>query len=108
VAAMPVHGILQSNAHVDLIAWRTNRAFVGIDVAIDRLVGHLHARREGGADAAEASGILTHHLDMDDAAWTFVTDLLTRTREHSAVAWLEARSVFAAPRAADSTSGRSA
>jgi hypothetical protein len=108
VAAMPVHGIVQSNVHVDLIAWRTNRAFAGTDVAIDRLVGHLRARREGGADAAEASGILTHHLDMDDAAWTFVTELLTRTREHSAVAWLEVGAVFATPRAADSTSGRSA
>jgi hypothetical protein len=104
----PVHGVVQSNAHVDLIAWRTNRAFVGTEVAIDRLVAHLRARREGRADAAEPTGILTHHLDMDDAAWSFVADLMKRTREHRAVAWLGARAVFASAHTEGSTSGRSA
>jgi hypothetical protein len=107
VSASPVSGIVQTNAHVDLIAWRTDRAFVGTEVAIDRLVGHLRARREGGADAAEPSGILTHHLDMDDAAWRFLTDLVARTSEHDAVAWLDARAVFADPDAEGLTSDRS-
>jgi hypothetical protein len=107
-AEAPARGIVQSNTHVDLIAWRTNRGFVGTDIAIDRLVGHLRARRERAADAAEASGILTHHLDMDDAAWRFLTDLMTRTREHPAVAWLDASAVFAGVRTGNSTSGRSA
>jgi hypothetical protein len=108
-AVSPVPGLTQCNTHVDLIAWRTGRVFVGVDHAIGRLVEHLAARREGRADASEPSGILTHHLDLDDAGWRFLIDLMARTREHEAVDWLDARVVFGvgggAPRV---TSGRSA
>ena len=92
-AARPVAGIAQCNVHVDLIAWRRERAFVGVEAALERLVDHLRARREGRADPAEPSGILTHHLDMSAAGWQFLADLMARTKERGA-AWLDARAAF--------------
>lgn len=104
--------VAQCNTHVDLIAWRRDRAFIGVDAAIDRLVEHLEARRNGSADSSEPSGILTHHLDLNDAAWEFLGDLLARTRAHEAVSWLDARAAFDAsqgtPAPAPVTSSRSA
>lgn len=104
---MPARGLLQVNAHVDLIAWRRDRVFIGVDAAVERLVGHLHARRTSAADAAEPTGILTHHLAFSDAAWAFMAELGARTRDHRAAAWLGARQVFDVP-AATVTSSRSA
>jgi len=90
----PTSGISQSNTHVDLVAWRRGRGFIGVDAAIDRLVGHLQARRRASADAAEPTGILTHHLDLSDAAWEFLAELIKRTRVHGATAWLDVHQVF--------------
>ncbi len=70
-AVHPVPGLVQCNTHVDLIAWRRDRAFIGVDAAIDRLVLHLESRRAGVGDPAEPTGILTHHLDLDAPAWRF-------------------------------------
>jgi len=95
-APSPVPGILQCNAHVDLIAWRRDHAFIGADAAIDRMAGHLQARREGTADPSEPTGILTHHLDLNDAAWQFLADVMAHTRAHPAVRWLDVHAVFGA------------
>lgn len=107
----PAPGLLQCNTHVDLIAWRSGRVFVGEDRATERLVEHLKARREGAADPAEPSGLLAHHLDLDEAGWRFLADLMARTRGHAAAEWLDVRAAFdlggaRAPPAL--TSGRSA
>ena len=101
-------GVVQCNTHVDLIAWSRDRAFIGVDAAIDRLIGHLGARRGGGADLCEATGILTHHLDLTDAAWEFLTEVMARTRAHGAAAWLDVRVVARGDAAAPAISGRSA
>jgi len=92
--AYAASGVSQFNTHVDLIAWRRGRAFIGVDAAIDRMVGHLRARRDGNADPAEPTGILTHHLDLNDAAWPFLAELFARTRAHAAAEWLDVNNVF--------------
>jgi len=99
----PFPDFVQCNTHVDLIAWRRGRAFIGTEAAIERLVAHLKARREGSADATEPSGILTHHLDLDAGAWEFLAELFARTREHDGAAWIDAHTAFGAV-----TSARSA
>lgn len=90
-------GLRQVNTHVDPIAWRRDRAFIGADAALERLVAHLGGRRERTCDAAEPSGVLTHHLAFDDAAWDFVDALLARTCRHPAAAWLDVARAFALP-----------
>ena len=90
-------GLPQVNTHVDPIGWRRDRRFIGAGEALERLVAHLRARRENACDANEPTGLLTHHLAFDDAAWDFVDGLLNATRAHPAAAWLDVRHAFAAP-----------
>jgi hypothetical protein len=100
-------GLPQVNTHVDPIAWRRERRFIGTAAAIERVVAHLRARREGECDADEPTGLLTHHLAFADDAWDFVDAVLQRTCIHPAARWLDVTQAFAigAPRA---TCGRSA
>jgi hypothetical protein len=95
----PTAGLVQCNTHVDLIAWRRDRAFIGAEAAIDRIVAHLAARRAGTVQSAEPTGLLTHHLDFDagssSAPWSFLAELFARTQAHGAVAWVDAGTAFA-------------
>ena len=50
-AVAPVPGLQQCNTHVDLIAWRRGRVFIGADAALGRLAAQLAARREATVDA---------------------------------------------------------
>ena len=83
------------NTHVDPIAWRADRGFVGEAKALGELARHLAERRAGAVDADEPTGLLTHHLVHDAALWRFLDRLLARTTAHPAVRWLDARAVFA-------------
>ena len=99
-------GVTQCNTHVDPIAWRRGRRFVGADETFARLAAHLRARREGRADAVEPTGLLTHHADFDADAWAFVQRLFEATLAHPAASWIRASAAFAP--AANATSVRSA
>lgn len=98
-AAMPVVGLRQANCHVDILEWHPQRRFLGTRAALELLAGHLAARRLGKVDAAEPSGILTHHQVHDAAAWDFLAELLDRLARHAAVRLLSAHEVFAKPTA---------
>ena len=87
-------GLPCCNAHVDLIGWRSGRRFVGSDEAAARITGHLAQRRTGACDADEATGVLTHHLQMDGDAWAFLDTVLALTRTHAAAHWLTAEAAF--------------
>lgn len=105
-AAEPAPGLRQANSHLDVIDWRGRRGFIGEAKALAQLVDHLAARRTGNADASEPTGLLTHHLVHDDAAWAFLEALFTATRRHPAARWWTARDAFelhepAAPTMAD-------
>jgi hypothetical protein len=103
-AASAAPGLAQCNTHVDPIAWRRGRAFIGEEEAATRLVTHLTLRRQSRVDPAEPTGLLTHHLDFDDAAWRFVERLLARTLAHPAVDWVSGGVAFGP--ACSPTSGR--
>ena len=69
---------------------------IGTKAALEILIGHLSARRTGGVpDPAEPTGLLTHHLAHDAAAWDFVETLLERTSGHAGARWLDAAAIFA-------------
>ena len=63
----PVSGLLQVNTHIDLIDW-TARRFAGADALLAVFVAALSAARTTG----EPIGLLSHHLAMDEAAWSFL------------------------------------
>lgn len=92
--AVATPGIARADIHVDLVAWRADRGFIGAGAALDRLVGHLRDRRLGRTDSAEPTGILTHHQVQDDATTAFLHRLLALTAAHSAARWLDAATVF--------------
>jgi hypothetical protein len=74
---------------------------VGVEAALARVVEHLAARGERRVDADEPTGLLTHHLAFDDAAWRFADDLVAATRAAGGE-WLDARAIFG-PAPADAT-----
>ena len=94
VGAEAAPGVVQVNTHVDLIAWRAGRGFAGAEAVLGAAVRHLAAKREGGADAAEATGWLSHHAVHDEAAWMFLERLFETTRETKGLRWRSARDLF--------------
>ena len=93
-SAHPADGLRQVNTHVDLIAWRRGRGFVGEERALAEAIEHLAARRTGAVDATEPTGWLTHHACHDEALWSFLARLFEETRDRAGVRWLSPEDVF--------------
>ncbi len=94
--ALTRSGLMIVNVHADLIDWKGSRGFAGEARVLGSLVGHLRARRTGEADAAEPTGLMTHHADHDEACWCFLCALL-RFLDRRPVRWLGAAEVFGLP-----------
>ena len=94
-AAAPADGLRVNNCHCDPVDWKSASTFRGTARTLKQLVDHLRDRREGRADAAEATGFLTHHLDMDEATWRFTDRLIGLLSRHPAVRWPEPGELFA-------------
>ncbi|MEO8135713.1 MAG: polysaccharide deacetylase family protein [Betaproteobacteria bacterium] len=95
VTAYPADGLRHVNTHIDLIAWRRGRGFVGEERALAEAVEHLAARRTGTVDAGEPTGWLTHHACHDEALWSFLARLFEESRNQAGVRWLRPADVFA-------------
>lgn len=80
-------GLWQVNTHIDIIDWRAGRRFREEPLIYAEIAAHLAKRRTGMADRSEPTGILTHHLVMEDSAWAFLSDLFALTNSHPAVRW---------------------
>jgi hypothetical protein len=89
-----VSGLRTVNAHVDIVDWRGDRGFVGVAAALEQAVEHLRRRRTNSVDGTEPTGLLTHHLVLDDAGWQFTADFLERTGAHPAARWIGADALF--------------
>jgi hypothetical protein len=87
--------VVEANIHVDLVAWKGNRGFVGEEAALGGLVKHLRARRLRAVCADKATGILTHHLIQDEATDAFLDRLIAVSVAHPAALWLDAAEIFA-------------
>jgi hypothetical protein len=92
-APLAAPGVALVNTHVDLIAWKRGRLFIGEEAAIARIVAHLAARRRGEVDD-EPTGVLTHHLAFGDDAFAFLRELIARTSSHRHVRWLDVDAAF--------------
>jgi hypothetical protein len=93
-SAYPVAGLLQVNAHLDPVNWRTDRGFIGESRSIDCIRDHLYARRTGTTDIDEPTGILSHHLAQDESVWDFIARLMLALKKHPVVEWLDAGSIW--------------
>jgi hypothetical protein len=92
-AAIPAD-LARIDVHLDLVAWRGDRGFIGEDLALSGLIGCLQAGRSNTAAAAATAerpiGILTHHRVMDRATAAFLERLVGLTGDHCAVRWAAA------------------
>ncbi len=86
-SGMQSAGFVVVNSHCDLIRWKTGAKFKGEAKTINQLVEHLKARRSGTVDAAEPTGYLTHHIDLDDEGWVFSEQLVEHINSHPAARW---------------------
>jgi len=77
------------NAHVDPIAWKAGRRFIGAEKTLSRLTQHLKARRAGLVDAAEPTGFLTHHLVHEADLWDFLSGLAATVSGCSTARWVD-------------------
>lgn len=87
-------GLTSANTHVDIIDWRGGRGFCGEEAALQAAVRHLSARRSGGADADEPTGLLTHHLMHDGACTAFIERFAKAVNDHAGARWVRARAIF--------------
>ena len=88
-AALAAPRLTAVNTHVDLVDWSGSRGFIGESVALALAVDHLCARRLGLADAAEPTGLLTHHLVQDAPTDAFLRQLLALLRAHRGARMLD-------------------
>lgn len=93
----PRCSVKRINTHIDLIDWRGTRGFRGTQAVLADAAEHLAARRLGSVDAAEPTGLLSHHLLHDESCWSFVSELMVRCRRHAAVRWLSIAQALALP-----------
>jgi hypothetical protein len=100
-SARTAPGVAEINTHVDIIDWKGSRGFVGTEQALSQATRHLAERRQGGADAEEPTGWLTHHACHDEQTWAFLAELFDRLRSEPAVRWKSARELFTRVAAAD-------
>jgi hypothetical protein len=68
-SAEPAPALRQVNTHVDIVAWREGKGFVGEETALKSALRMVHLE--------EPVGWLTHHAVHDAAAWAFLERLLT-------------------------------
>ena len=72
-SAYPAKTLKQVNTHVDIIAWRSGRGFLGRRRRRSRRrCAIFRASALAAVDSAEATGLLTHHALHDAAAWDFL------------------------------------
>lgn len=81
-SAEPAPGLRQVNTHVDIVAWRQGRRFVGEAEALAKAIQYLKGE--------EPVGWLTHHAVHDAPAWNFLERLFTL----EGVRWLSAAEAF--------------
>jgi hypothetical protein len=78
----PAPGLLQVNTHIDVVAWRRGRHFVGEEQALSQAIKWFVT--------GEPIGWLTHHAVHDAATWDFLERLFTLKD----VRWLSAAEAF--------------
>ena len=80
--ARAVRGLKQVNTHIDIVAWREGKRFVGEEQALSAALELM--------EVTDPVGWLTHHAVHDEAAWRFL-ERLTRVE---GVRWRGAAELF--------------
>ncbi len=90
----PFPGLVQVNAHLDVIDWRRGQVVKDERLVAAVLLRKLRWRRADPARASEPLGLLTHHKLWNPEKEKLVLQLLDATRRHPAVIWHSASAAF--------------
>jgi len=90
----PAPGLRQINTHIDPVDWTGGRGLLPEEAIVARLAAVIAARLDGGADADEPIGLLTHHLIHDEGVWRFCETLLDRLKRHEHLSYPSPRTLF--------------
>ena len=74
-------GLNHINPQIDPIAWRSDRAFASVEEIASS------TSRAIAAFPGRPIGLLTHHLDMDEAAFQTLETILSGLRRHEKAQW---------------------
>lgn len=93
---VPPGGLRFADAHCNVLDWsnKPDVRFAGAEKCAQELARHLREKRTGEADDTEPTGMLTHHLAMDAAAWAFVETLFELTVDHPSARWLSPAEIW--------------
>lgn len=83
-----VPGLVQINVQCDPIRWKDGARFRGTDTTLHILLEHLRQRRRGDVPRDEPTGLVTHHLQTDEATWDFTQRLLAHLTQPGQTRWL--------------------
>ena len=85
------HSLAQLDVHCDVVKWRPAPHFRGEQRCLYQILSCLQRRRQGALEWP--IGLLTHHLDHDEACFAFVEQFFVLTQTHPAVRWMSLRNV---------------
>ncbi len=88
------NGMVQANCHCDPIKWKGGPRFTGEEKSIAMVCKHLQMQRINVTRIDEPTGLLTHHLDMDEQSWQFVAKLGEMVHSHPAAKWCHPKTIF--------------
>ncbi|MEC5289666.1 polysaccharide deacetylase [Aurantimonas sp. C2-6-R+9] len=83
------------NAHLDLMNWREARGLTPAEA--DRVLAVEIDHRLNGGGAGEPIGLLSHHLQHDEAAWALLDALLDFLAPRSELVWPPVPTLFDLP-----------
>ncbi|MBI1210242.1 MAG: polysaccharide deacetylase [Alphaproteobacteria bacterium] len=87
-------GLLQVNAHLDVIDWRHDRILKSEQTIAGLLLRKLRWRREKQSRMEEPLGLLTHHAFWNARKEKLVIGLLDTLKSHAAVRFVKASQAF--------------
>jgi hypothetical protein len=90
------------DVHLDLLRWRGGARFGGRMRLYGALARELRIRRLERLWAAPI-GLMSHHLDHDEAAWRFLEGFLAWTHDRPEFAWRSLDDLLAGPLEAEVT-----
>lgn len=81
-------GLRLLNTHVDIMDWHGGRVGRPTTDILEELVAMLAAKRQDEAGNVEM-GLLLHHRDHDETAWSALADILSAAAAHPAVRMID-------------------
>lgn len=86
-------GLVRTDTHLEILRWKHGARFRGERCFMRRLIRLARERRQAGR-WTEPIGILTHHLQQDEASWKFLERFISCTKQNATIEWRSLRELL--------------